>query len=81
MLYHYNDNDNVLLLKMFQILGKAPTFNERKVGAYSKGGHLERALIRGITAVRSFTMIDGKNRWQNEKSWFHLMMFFVTYFF
>ena len=42
MLYHYNDN--VLLLKMFQILGKyniefewAPTFNERRVGAYSKG--------------------------------------------
>ena len=48
MLYHYNDSDNVLLLKMFQILGKynielkkAPTFNERKVGAYSKGRLIE----------------------------------------
>ena len=45
MLYHYNDNENVLLLKMFQILSKyniefeyAPTFNERRVSAYSRGG-------------------------------------------
>ena len=48
MLYHYNDKDNVLLLKMFQIVDKyniefeyAPTFNERRVGAYSKGRSFE----------------------------------------
>ena len=54
MLYHYNDNDNVLLLKMFQILGKyniefkyAPTFNDRKVVDYSRGALLKYFSSKG----------------------------------
>ena len=69
MIYHYNDNDNVLLPKMFQILGKynikfkyAPTFNERKVGAYSRREEGEGTNLRhyGTIVKKSFFKTNNK---------------------